>query len=89
MQVHKHNFKAKPVAFVWDWLEFPAPLHGAGCMTLNGVFLCWLRGMPSAIDLGDFSELGPPVARIKQNEHWFQCIDLPKSIAPKNAPKTA
>ena len=41
--VHKHNFKATPVAYVWDWLELAAPIAGAGCITINGVFMCWVR----------------------------------------------
>jgi len=82
--IHTHSFKAKPVAYVWDWLEMAAPLHGAGCITLNGVFMGWLRGMPAALDQGDFSSwMGEPVARVNQNDQWFKCMGLPKSIAPK------
>jgi hypothetical protein len=82
--IHEHTFSAKPLAYVWDWLEMAAPLHGAGCITLNGVFMGWVRGMPAALAQGDFAPwMGEPVARATQNAQWFKCMGLPKSIAPK------
>ena len=80
--IHTHAFKAKPVAYMWDWLEMAAPLHGAGCITLNGIFMGWLRGMPAALEQGDlFSWMGKPVAQVTQNDQWFKCMGRPKSIA--------
>jgi hypothetical protein len=70
---HQHHFQAKPVAYVWDWLEMAAPLKGCGCITINGVFLCWNRGMPSALDesKNPFTrECGEPIATT-QNQEWF------------------
>ena len=81
--IHVHSFKAKPLAYVWDWLEMAAPLHGAGCITLNGVFMAWFRGMPAALEQGDLSSwMGEPIARVTQNDVWFKCMGLPRSIAP-------
>jgi len=83
--IHQHTFSAKPVAYVWDWLEMAAPLHGAGCITLNSVFMVWFRGMPAALQQGDFSPwLGEPVSRTIQNDQWFKCMGSSKSIAPAN-----
>eukprot|EP00965_Chrysotila_dentata_P162001 5349444-Pleurochrysis_carterae.AAC.2 len=82
--IHKHNFSAKPVAFMWDWLEMAAPIHGAGCMTLNDTFLCWVRCMPSAHKFSPMREaFGDPVAQVPQNTSWFATMGLPASLAPK------
>jgi len=82
--VHKHNFSAKPVAYIWDWLELAAPIHGAGCMTINDTFLCWVRGTPSALKACPVREgFGDPVAQLPQNDSWFATMGRPASIAPK------
>ena len=82
--IHTHNFSARPTAFVWDWLELGAHMHGAGCISINGIFLCWVRGMPSTLRRGNFAaKLGEPVAHISQNVHWFKTMGLPTSLAPK------
>jgi hypothetical protein len=68
---HQHNFTAKPVAFVWDWLHLANSHVGAGCISINGVFLSWFRGMPSSHKAVDFAEvLGAPVAETMQNQAW-------------------
>jgi len=86
--VHSHNFCAKPVSYVWDWLELAAPIHGAGCITLNGTFMFWIRGMPSAVRQAALSHtLGEPIATFPQNQKWFAAMGLPASIAPKEAKK--
>ena len=82
--VHSHGFSAKPVSFMWDWLELCGPLHGGGCITVNGVFMCWMRGMPSALKQADTSALGEPVNQVIQNVEWFKEMGLPPSLAPKN-----
>ncbi len=80
--VHKHNFSAKPVAFVWDWLELYQPLNGAGAISINGTFMCWVRGLPSALKLSDIkSVLGAPVAELRQNQKWFSDMGPPKLLA--------
>jgi hypothetical protein len=87
---HEHNFTAKPVAFVWDWLELANSHVGAGCITINGVFLSWFRGMPSSHKAVDFAKvLGPPVAETTQNQSWNETM-LPSKKGPvkENKPTT-
>ena len=43
---HAHSFKAVPTEFLWDWTGLSAPIAGAGCITINGVFLAWDRWTP-------------------------------------------
>jgi hypothetical protein len=72
---HQHNFKAKPVAFIWDWLHLANSHVGAGCIAINGVFLSWFRGMPSSQKAVDFAEvLGAPVAETMQNQSWNETM---------------
>jgi hypothetical protein len=72
---HEHNFTAKPVAFVWDWLHVANSHVGAGCITINGVFLSWFRGMPSSHKAVNFAEvLGAPVAESMQNQSWNETM---------------
>jgi hypothetical protein len=82
---HKHSFQAKPVAFVWDWLEMAAPLHGCGCIEINDTFLCWRRGLPgSLLDQKMFADnkLGEPVAETTQQTQWFKTMG-PWDPAPR------
>ena len=75
---HKHSFKAVPVAYIWDWLELPAPLSGAGCITINEVFMCFVRGTPAALKQGPFADkLGAPRYEIAQNGKWFASVGGP------------
>jgi hypothetical protein len=75
---HQHNFGTgvKPVAFMWDWMHM-ANTHGsAGCITINGVFLCWFRNMPSSLkELNCADVLGEPVAEATQNLNWFKTME--------------
>mmetsp|Transcript_2646 Transcript_2646/g.9666 ORF Transcript_2646/g.9666 Transcript_2646/m.9666 type:complete len:404 (-) Transcript_2646:106-1317(-) len=83
----RRHGSAQPLAFVWDWLEVAAPIHGAGCITLNGTFMAWTRGMPSAHAQGDFSALGDPVAVVPQNTMWFSDMGLPARLRGAAASK--
>lgn len=49
---HVHSFEAKPTAFSWDWLNFPGKMSGAFAISINGVFLCGLRGIRNNVDHG-------------------------------------
>ena len=49
--VHKHNFSAKPVAFLWDWLHIRNSVHLAACITINGVFISCFRGLEPSFEL--------------------------------------
>jgi hypothetical protein len=73
---HQHNFTAKPVAFVWDWLHLDSTHFGAGCITINGVLLSWFRGMmPASHKAVDLAEvLGAPVAKTMQNLSWKETM---------------
>lgn len=80
---HDHNFKARPSAFVWDWLHLASALHGTGCISINGVFLCWFRGMRNdhkCITLGIGNALGEPVTLLNQNVSWFPTMGNWKPI---------
>ena len=47
----------------------------ASCISINGVFTCWVRDTPAALKLGTFApSLGAPVARLAQNDQWFRCV---------------
>jgi hypothetical protein len=86
---HQHNFTAKPVAFVWDWLEMANSHVGTGCITINGVFLSWFRGMPSSHQAVDFAEvLGAPVAKTMQNQSWNGTMRPSKKRPVKEKPTT-
>ena len=47
---HSHSFRAKPTAFLWDWLGVAAPVAGAGCISVNGIFLAWTRSTRADLD---------------------------------------
>jgi hypothetical protein len=72
--VHIHNFSAQPVAFVWDWLELAAPLHVCGCISLNGKFLSFTRGLPVSLERNQSMThaFGPPARVSSQNTFWFK-----------------
>lgn len=83
--IHVHNFSAVPTAFMWDWLELGAHMNGAGCISINGTFLAWVRGLPSALRRNELaSKLGEPVGQVTQNMQWFKTMGLPASLAPKS-----
>jgi hypothetical protein len=44
---NEHNFTTKHGGFIWDWLHLANTNPAAGCITINGIFLSWFRGMPS------------------------------------------
>ena len=48
---HKHNFSAKPVSFLWDWLHIRNSVHLAACITINGVFMACFRGLEPSFEL--------------------------------------
>jgi hypothetical protein len=86
---HHHNFTAKPVAFVWDWLELANSHVCSGCITINGVFLSWFRGMPSSHKAVDFAKvLGAPVAKTMQNQSWNGTMRPNKKRPVKDKPTT-
>jgi hypothetical protein len=47
---HKHNFTAKPISFIWDWLHVRNTAHLAACITINGVFLSCFRGLEASLE---------------------------------------
>merc|ERR1719373_760534 len=49
---HSHSFRARPTGFSWDWLSFPGAMTAAFCISINGSFLCGLRGLPANVALG-------------------------------------
>jgi hypothetical protein len=66
---HTHTFKARPTAFLWDWLGLAAPVPGAGCITVNGVTMAWQRSTPADVGASaDIFEgaLGKPTAEFEQ-----------------------
>jgi hypothetical protein len=70
--VHKHNFSFKPESYIWDWIELAAPLHGAGCISINGTFLCFARALESSLKETPFEQkFGKEVERDHQNDTWF------------------
>ena len=73
--VHQHNFSHQPVAFVWDWLEIAAPLHACGCITINGEFLAFARGLPASLETAA-TIFGNPVRASSQNTQWFKQMGL-------------
>lgn len=50
---HQHKFTAIPTKFCWDWLNFPATLTCAFCITVNGKFLAGIRGVGPFIERGE------------------------------------
>ena len=51
--VHKHNFSAKPISFIWDWLHIRNTAHLCACITINGVSMACFRGLESSLELLD------------------------------------
>ena len=49
--VHKHNFSAKPVSYLWDWLHIRSSFNTAACITINGVFMACYRGLEPSMEL--------------------------------------
>jgi hypothetical protein len=80
---HEHNFTAKPVGFMWDWLHLANAFPAAGCITINGVFISWFRGMPSSHQGMEFANvLGAPVAKATQNMTWNPTMRSGKKASP-------
>lgn len=48
---HDHSFKAAPTQFLWDWQGLAAHVAGAGCITINGVYMAWSRWTPLGNDV--------------------------------------
>ena len=72
---HSHSFKARPTQFLWDWLDMAAPVAGAGCITINGVFMAWARWTPAGLAMAEESlakALGQPVGRYTQLLHFHE-----------------
>ena len=68
--IHQHNFSSKAVAFVWDWLEMAAPVHVCGCISINGLFLAFARGLPASLEAAG-TLFGNRVRVTAQNTEWF------------------
>lgn len=69
---HKHNFSAKPISFLWDWLDVRNSAHLSACITINGVLLTCFRGLESSFDLLSVPEetfASPPTKAIA-NTTW-------------------
>lgn len=70
--VHTHNFNAKPVAFLWDWLHIRNTVHLAACITINGVFISCFRGLEQSFDFLDIPKETFPTPPVKAiaNTAW-------------------
>ena len=70
--VHKHNFSAKPVSFLWDWLHVRNTTNAAVCITINGVFISCFRGLEQSFALLDIPvETFPnPPTKATANTAW-------------------
>ncbi|CAB9526985.1 expressed unknown protein [Seminavis robusta] len=91
--VHNHNFAARPTQHVWDWLHLMNHCHGAGCITINGVFVAYFRGLESGHDkLTATTAFGSgPVAKVPANLQWFPTMglwDSKQKNAISNSPET-
>ena len=51
--VHRHNFDARPVSFLWDWLHVRSTANAAVCITINEVFILCFRSLEQSIELLD------------------------------------
>jgi hypothetical protein len=69
---HEHNFKAKPVNFLWDWLHVRSTGHVCGSISINGVFMSCFRGLESSFQhLSIPKETFPfPATVAKANVAW-------------------
>jgi hypothetical protein len=69
---HKHNFSAKPVNFLWDWLHVRSTGHVCCSISINGVFLGCFRGLESSFQhLSIPEETFPsPATAAKANVAW-------------------
>ena len=87
---HDHHFQAKPAEFMWDWLHLSCTIRGCGCITINGVFMSWFRGLKGDfigenapfLSWGGISKQRPerPIAVMEQNMSWFSTMGPWKAI---------
>ena len=70
--IHKHNFSAKPVSFLWDWLHVRNTANVAACITINGVFMSCFRGLEQSLELLDIPKVTFPTPPTKAtaNTTW-------------------
>ena len=50
---HEMSFKARMLAFSWDWTGMCAPAAGCGCITVNGQLCAWTRWTEAGLDRVD------------------------------------
>lgn len=74
---HKHNFTAKPINFVWDWLHVRSTGHVCGSISINGIFLGYFRGLESSLQrLSIPKETFPfPVTIAKADVTWRKTMN--------------
>jgi hypothetical protein len=78
------------MSFVWDWLHMANTHHGAGCITINGTFLCWERAIKASHDVSQMANtMGPPVAQTPQNSSWFKTMGPLEEIPVDSKSKDA
>ena len=70
--VHKHNFTAKPVSFMWDWLHIRNSINLAAGITINGVLMVFFRGLPNSLKLLSVPDdvFSEPMALATPNVSW-------------------
>ena len=75
--VHKHNFAAKPVTFLWDWLYVRNSAYLAACITINGVCMTCFRGLESSLWLLDCQreKFTSPPTTATANTSWNETMN--------------
>lgn len=75
--VHKHNFSARPVSFLWDWLHIRNTANVAACITINGVFMACFRSLEPSLELLDVpKETFPtPPTKAIANTTWNKIMN--------------
>ncbi len=81
---HTHSFRAKVLAWTWDWIGMAAPIAGINMITINGRFFSSIRwtkaGLESVEDLLQAADLGDRIVEIKQTPN------LPRVAPPRPDP---
>jgi hypothetical protein len=70
--VHKHNFSAIPVSFLWDWLHIRNTANVAACITINGVFMACFRSLEQSLEYLDVPKetFSTPPTKAVANTTW-------------------
>mmetsp|Transcript_22437 Transcript_22437/g.63095 ORF Transcript_22437/g.63095 Transcript_22437/m.63095 type:complete len:283 (+) Transcript_22437:390-1238(+) len=84
---HCHKFSAKPAAFCWDWLNFPATMTCAFVVNINGELLCGIRGVSKFVESGR-SILGDVEAGFGPGRRLTQIVHHPRQGWTGRKPKT-